>query len=335
MDKDQLLEFINILGVEYQFNDFKHGKVKDIVVECPFAPWHHDFGVDRHLGNASIRVYKLPHLFHCFTCEKGGGPLPVMINALKKSGFDSDKCDKLMKIAVDDVLDFNIISKFSFEPDEDEFDLIRMNAYDPPTSAIYAYLSFRDVDLSVVDKYEIMENVDYMALPMRNFNNKIVGVAKRLITDNPKRKRWVYETTTRADMCLYGEQFFNAADDVVLVEGQIDVLYLDGVIDGVVPLGANGSDLSEYQLNVLKRAGSITIIKDNDKAGDKLKKQLVVQLSECVPLMFEAEIPEEYEDPASTPRDILRESYENRVIIRRKTHGKKLVGRRNSRRRRS
>lgn len=332
MNKTQLIEFISILGVEYRFDDFKHGKVRDVVISCPFAPWHHKFGVDRSLGNASIRVYKLPHLFHCFSCEKGSGPLPKMIEALRKEGFDSDKCDKLMELAQADMMDFTVSDRFAFEPDEEKFDVIRMNAYEPPSSLTYSYLAYRGIDFELIDKYEIQEWKDYMTIPMRNFNNEIVGVAKRLLIDNDKLKRWIYETTTRAERCCFGEHFTVGGDDAILVEGQIDVLYLDGLIDGVIPLGANGSDISDCQVQSLKRMGSLTLMVDNDAGGEKLKKSAIKKLSEYIPLMFEAKIPAEYEDPASTPKDVLKKCFEERVVIRRQTHGKKLVGRRNSRR---
>ena len=330
MDRAQLIEFISILGVEYQLDDFKHDKIKDIVISCPFAQWHHKFGVDKHLGNASIRVGKLPHLFHCFTCKQGGGTLPSMIRALRTDGFSSEKCDKLLELASTDSLDFNMTDKFSFEPDDDKFDVIRMNAYEHPSSAVYSYMLFRDLPFELIDKFEIALWRDYMTLPMRNFNNEIVGVAKRLLFDIPKLKRWIYETTSKAEMCLYGENFMVGGDDAILVEGQVDVLYLDGLIPGVIPLGANGSDLSDYQVSALKRLGSLTLMVDNDAGGEKLKKKTISELSEYIPLMFEAEIPAEYNDPAATPKSVLKECFDNRVVIRRKTHGKKLVGRRNS-----
>lgn len=316
MTRDQLKEFLNILGVRYNFNDYRGKKrnLKNVVIECPFAKWTHDKGVDRHLGNASIRVNKLPHLFHCFSCKTGSGPLNIMVKKLREFGFDNKKCNKLQEI-LESVgeLNFNLMSSFSFEEDdEDEFNVLRMSKYSPPSSDVYNYLNFRGVDTSLVDKYEIQEDDCYMTLPLKNNNDKIVGVAKRLIRDIEGKRRWDNEDGTKSSMCLYGEQFAKAGDDIIIVEGQIDVLYLDSLIPGAIPLGLNGSNFSEYQEFFLKRMGSLTIMTDNDRAGKRVRKNIKNKLSNYIPLMFKVDIPKEYGDPANTPKDVLVECFRER-----------------------
>lgn len=340
MTKKDLIKFLNILGVRYKLDDFRKEYIKNIFIECPFAKWTHERGVDSRLNNASIRVKELPHLFHCFACKEGSGTLTRMVDTLNRHGMSKEKCDKLLELVDDDdELEFGILDALEDSKPTKEFDTSLMDKYSEPSQAIYDYLSYRNVSYHVVDKYGIKQDRNYMAIPMKSSCGEIVGVAKRLAIGE-FGKRWRYEVTSCKELCLFGEQFVRGGDDAFLVEGQIDVLYTDNLIEGVLPLGANGSDLSACQIETLKRLGSLTLLVDRDKGGKFLEDKAIIKLYKDVPMLFKAELSKEGDDPAEVPKETIIESFKNRNVVekkdfddalkrRRKKHGKKLVGRRN------
>lgn len=315
MQKKDLIHFLETLGVQFQVNDFRKSYIRNIVISCPFAKWTHKNGVDRKLGNASILVAEQPHLFHCFSCEQGSGTLGIMLDALLRRGFPEEKHKELVAMLDED--EKNFFSEGLFDGvDTREFNKLRMNKYTAPTTRVYDYLMYRNIAIDCIDKYEILQDGDYLVLPMLDFHKDIVGAAKRLISTDKsdRRKRWLYETGTCSDLCLFGEQFMRGGDDAVLVEGQFDVLYLDGFKPGVIPLGANGNSVSGYQIDVLKRLGSLTVMADGDEGGHKLERSAKKFLSEHIPLLFKAKLPDGT-DPADLPREELVRIFDDRELF--------------------
>jgi len=327
MKREELIKFLNILGVKYQLHDFRKHRIENIVISCPFAHWKHKNGVDKKLGNASIRIEE-PHLFHCFSCETGGGSLGYMVAVLKELGFPEEKCDKLEEMLDEDERDFTWDDGLFGEGETLEFNVEWMARYTPASSRVYDYLIYRGIAIDCIDKFDIQQHGDYLVLPMKDSLGNIVGAAKRLLSTDKddRRKRWLYEKGTCAELCLFGEQFLKGGDDVVLVEGQLDVLHLDGFKDGVRPLGANGSSVSEYQVDILKRVNSLTTMADGDEGGKKLERSVKKYLYDHVPMLFKCELPEG-KDPCDLSREELVELFDNRTVVRRepKSRTKKKV----------
>ena len=238
-----------------------------------------------------------------------------MLDALLRRGFPEEKHKELVAMLDED--EKNFFSEGLFDGvDTREFNKLRMNKYTAPTTRVYDYLMYRNIAIDCIDKYEILQDGDYLVLPMLDFHKDIVGAAKRLISTDKsdRRKRWLYETGTCSDLCLFGEQFMRGGDDAVLVEGQFDVLYLDGFKPGVIPLGANGNSVSGYQIDVLKRLGSLTVMADGDEGGHKLERSAKKFLSEHIPLLFKAKLPDGT-DPADLPREELVRIFDDRELF--------------------
>ncbi len=316
MNREKLIEFLNIMGVKYRLDDFRKHVIENIVISCPFAHWKHKNGVDKKLGNASIRIEE-PNLFHCFSCEQGSGPLGRTVAVLKEFGFPADKCEKLEAMLDEDDKNFSIGEGLFDAKDTREFNLEWMGRYTPASTRVYDYLMYRGIAIDCIDKYDIQQHGDYMVLPMRDSLEKVVGAAKRLLSTDKsdRRKRWLYERGTCADLCLFGEQFLKGGDDVVLVEGQMDVMYMDGFKDGIRILGANGNSVSEYQVNILKRASSLTVMGDGDEGGKKLERSVKKQLLKHVPLLFKCRLPDE-QDPCNLSREELVKLFDSRIVVR-------------------
>jgi 5S rRNA maturation endonuclease (ribonuclease M5) len=83
--------------------------------------------------------------------------------------------------------------------------------------------------------------------------------------------------------------------DVVLCEAEIDALTWESA--GVRAIAVGGANFTDSQADVIKRSPieSLTICADNDKAGEKLRNQVVSKLGVAVKLS-EVRIPHSYKD---------------------------------------
>lgn len=312
MNKNEVIKFVNILGVSYSDKRSNYKRKKHwLTIQCPFAEKTHRLGTDS-TPSAGIRVRPEPNLFNCFTCKMSGSLGDLIEQLLDMDLISEDKFNVLKDLCQDDG-SFYLVEDFLDEKEKKTFNKLRFNKYTPPDSEVISYLSFRKVKSDVIDKYEIMRDGNYIVFPLKNKDGEIVGAAKRKMKG--KGIRWNYEDYSMSDMCLFGEQFFKDGSDVLLVEGHLDVLYTVDLVSGILPLCPNGSFLSRYQESILRRAGSIIIMADEDKAGKKLRKEVIERVGQYVPMMFVAQLPDGA-DPNDLSIEELTEIYDNRKIVK-------------------
>jgi DNA primase len=118
---------------------------------------------------------------------------------------------------------------------------------------------------------------DVATIPIRNVHGELIGITKRHLSwhdknDGPKYRDPKHFPKTKN---LFGSWFAAQADSptVVITEGPLDCIKVWQAGHPAVAL--YGSHVSEHQIHLLRRIGTMSVVLffDNDKAGTKAVKQ--------------------------------------------------------------
>ena len=134
-----------------------------------------------------------------------------------------------------------------------------------------------------------------VAIPLHDANGKLIGYAGRVVDDslitedNPryrfpgerKREGTIFEF--RKTLFLYnGFQIKPPVDDLIVVEGFTGVWWLTqhGLMSVVATMGADCSEKqAELIVSLVKTTGTVWIMPDGDKAGERHAQTLLTQIS--------------------------------------------------------
>lgn len=309
---------------------------------CPFAPFskQHKSGTDSH-PSFGVRVNDTgKSAYHCFACGLSGS-LHDLLFRLKKlhsragqnvAFFDElflwvSNRDREVPLTATSLRErLSAIQELSKEPvlaggilvsprlvvgraiDRDDTvpeDDLRKMAELPPEAL--AYIEGRKISPKTIWSFGLKWHEDSrrIAIPIRDFKQRLVGISGRSIAGEQKRKFLHSEGFVR-DFYLYGEHLCRdgGREHGVVVEGFFDVMYLRQ--HGYNAVGVMGTHLSGVQREKLVRFfGSLTIIPDGDDAGivaaDRMRHALSKRISVRVAKPLPGRDPDDY-----TPEELLR-----------------------------
>ncbi len=134
-----------------------------------------------------------------------------------------------------------------------------------------------------------------VAIPLRNMSGQLIGYAGRVVDDatisddNPryrfpaKRKRDDRVLEFKKTLFLYnGHRFASPRENLGVVEGFPSVWWLhqNGFPNVVATMGAECSDeQADLIVNLVRPRGTVWIVPDGDKAGEKLAQSLLLKVS--------------------------------------------------------
>lgn len=290
---------------------------------CPNEGDHNN-GVDR---SPSFGVEINPSgfsKFQCYACSLKG----IFEYYAKQRGIDVET-----GIFIDNPKDYFYKPKYGynlFEKKNSELCFLSENSLGSFIGAVPQYFLDRGFEIRVAKAWELGYDRKYQRLTftVRDRKNRLLGVLGRTINDHKaKYINYNYDTVNHClvpwidydrhddfirfpkSAVLYGEHmidFSGIAENrryIVVCEGPTDTLKLWQY--GFVSVSVLGSSISDFQLStlldLLPNGYGIMIGSDSDKAGNKLKNQLLRNLAGKVPL-YVPEFPEG-KDPADLTKD--------------------------------
>lgn len=339
MTPDQVEDVVRQLGcTKVNINNPKH-----VVSSCPFAKFTHEKGRDRRPsfyvkynndienGEDGIPGYK------CQTCGKKGSILNLIYELYLLTGdFEQDIYDfikdctspsentllnKLKKVKSFYKGDKSEISIKEFKSNIKKLDEKILSLYfqDLPQN-VYKYLkgSERKLTDETIAIWEISwhEDTGYIAIPIRDLQNNLVGVTGRLFETLEKKEKqekygykipkYLHSENMPCLEVLFGEHRIINNRRCYLVEGHFDVIFLWQCGYRNV-LGVMGSELSEFNARKITQLfDEVIIISDNDKAGEKARKQWQLLLQDRVRVIIAK--PMDGKDPNSSSLESIQNS---------------------------
>ena len=296
MTGEELKEFMRMMGSqrvkEYTTN---------VIGDCPFAPFSHDGGTDKK-PSFSIKKDAIKSVGKCFSCGEKGTVLQLAKSFAERTG-DYSPVDYVRQAEMIGIhKDFNIktfatmkhnsFKEMDFkgmyykepefnENNIDEMDWTKIERY---MGQVPRYILTRGISIDTCKKYKIGHDKKRTAVifPMIDRRMRLVGYTLRKYKGFPK---YLHSTGMKKSLFLYGEHIIrNKVDELIIVEGHIDVLKLNQF--GYNVLGIQGSSVSDVQknkiLDVVSEKGIIYIMSDGDSAGRKLASELNDKLKERI-----------------------------------------------------
>lgn len=275
---------------------------------CPFAPWKHKDGVDRH-PSFFVKIEEMgSSCYHCFSCESKG-LLSFMLKDLVGLGQDipADLVTKVGKaeksnqsgagIAALNMFGFDVekklIQKTHAVWDEEEIA--------PYMGKTHRYVLDRGVSILTAKAFEIGYDADKkrVVFPIRRRDKKLVGAMTRSLDDLGSRYLPLFPF--KKSLFLYGEDklvdsgkltYTEAAvaglpanSAVIVMEGMFDVMRCFDFGYSYNVVGLMTSNMSKAQAATLREVGRpVYLMTDWDIAGVRGRESCLEYLFGKVPV---------------------------------------------------
>lgn len=148
-----------------------------------------------------------------------------------------------------------------------------------------------------------------IVFPVRRTNGTLIGLTGRDVTDTSDRKYHNYSGLKRSEV-LFGEHLLKPDEPVVIVEGQIDAILVDGAtgIASVAPLGEGFSEKHVKKIMDMNPP-YVILFPDNDSAGRVQASKVAHALEER--FFIQLAVPPPGKDPGDLTPDEIREHIDN------------------------
>lgn len=320
MDADDIIMACGLMGLAY--GPARGVTVGNISIACPVAIKNHG---DENDQNLSCSVsFGSRSLAKCFSsnCQFHGSFMRLLkdaaalrpnnepLRAFIKSFAKSEQFDISAEIA-------SIES--SYEPNrEEDKPKPRVDPLAIPESVLanfdfdrHPYAVTRGITQVAWERWGLCFDpaLKRIVFPVRRRNGTLVGLTGRDVTGVSDRKYHNYVGLKRSEV-LFGEQLLNQDQPLVIVEGQIDAILVDGAtgIPSVAPLGEG---FSPTHVRIVSDANPayVVLFPDNDSAGRVQASKIAYALDGR--FFLQLAVPPEGKDPGDLTPDEIRECVEN------------------------
>lgn len=150
------------------------------------------------------------------------------------------------------------------------------------SDVVLDYIKRRGISAETAKKHNVKESVDYEGNPCLAFeyyeNGKRVLIKYRNLKKGKDKSYW---QAGGGKPVLYGIDNIDTDKTLVIVEGEFDKLAINeageqNVVS--VPFGSNNMQWIEENFDILEQIDSFIIWSDNDKAGQKMQKEILKRL---------------------------------------------------------
>lgn len=253
-------------------------------ISCP-NPGH----IDR---NPSCSVNMTTGLWNCFACGTAGDLITLGRIVLKK---DRSEVEQLLKPSTAESLLAVVQRKISnMAPRQSKKSIELPGPYDPgPLTALrrrgFAQETLERWGVRYVHKEQLQGKKNEftiahtIAIPIRDANGRLLCWCYRKTDDSPGwQPRYMYTPEVPVAELWFGLQHHAKADEIVIVEGALDTMWLDQC--GVPALGLLGSQMTNRKLGYLLRYRRATIMGDLDSAGANSVQRIGEALASRMPV---------------------------------------------------
>jgi len=258
-------EILEKAGVEIKSETDSH-----LICICP-NPAHKDI-------HPSFSVNKYAGCYHCFGCGISGNWMELLKLLKVKATFTPKLTPPRKSKVITD------LSKFW------------------RGKRVERFRKDRNFSREIIQQFEVLEDNEFLIFPVRDKNNKILGIIKRA-------GRHFYTYLPRGGV-LYGVQFIKRGKEVILTEGITDVMRATEY--GYQAVGLLTNRISKKQKKVLSTlTDKVIIALDYDPSGRKGSTQVYNSLKGSVDI-FVVRLTENKKDLGQLNKKEMEEMMKNR-----------------------
>jgi len=284
VDRDLILQLAGILG---STKDNEHSA--NVRLQCPLAPATHAKGTDRHPAWSVRVVPDGPSPTMCWACDTAGTLEQVLEKAVELVGgpeleaglaFVKENDGGGLQAAMTRLR----IADRDVKPEKDAIE-----PWEPKKLSRYVARCGRTVSQYVLDRGLVAGDIQRwrigydegptlvgqsyiryrVVFPIWDETGALVGASMRTVVDEPPKYR-DWPMTPKGDV-FYGEHRIDTTrDEVVIVEGILDVVMASRYLPNVVGLLGANTGMGETRLEKLRRwTRRVTLVLDADQAGSE------------------------------------------------------------------
>ena len=287
-----------------QYLTINYQSLTEYACYCPFHS---------NTDSPSFFVNKGTGLYHCFNpdCGKKGNFHSLVKHITGKDiVLDAQVSESELDAAIRDI-DKTTEENIEFDV---ALEKITINYENEEEVAKLQYLIDRGFHPAVLQHFEVTYSAKQqrIVIPLRDETYKVVGFIGRT-TDPDVKMRYMYSEGLPKSSILFNLNNAKHYPNVFVTEGSLDCIKVHqaGFPNVVSTLGAS---LATHQIELLnKYFNEITILSDNDAAGESMKKAIMNSCSRKT--IYSVIYPEGKKDPGECTENEIREMISGRIDI--------------------
>ncbi|MEO0271501.1 MAG: toprim domain-containing protein [candidate division WOR-3 bacterium] len=245
----------------------------ETIASCPFAPWTHKSGRDRHPSfGVNMLLNDGKGVYHCFACGKSGTVRSMILDYCNISGAPKSLFEEFLKeLEVEYSVDIGLIkrNKYSeeFRIPEDEVEeynrLLQQKRY-------HTIFYENNIFAPTVERWGAAVGDDKIIFPVKNRLDKILFFVYRWL--NNSMPKYTVSKGAKTKSSVYGMNMINVISEnpIIVVEGILDCMYIEQM--GFNSIAIFGVFIDDKQIDIIRSispSDSISIVFDDDEAGKK------------------------------------------------------------------
>jgi DNA primase len=276
---------VEVLTTQYGLDGEEHGD--EFLLTCP-NPGHSD-------SHPSCGVNLKTGLFHCFACGVGGDliRLGTLVLGLSREAVEEalkpHSTEALLSVVQRKLGNLRLTTMPSRKKD------IKLPG--PYRSGPLDALLERDFREDTLQKWGVrfclreelqgkkgpFEIRNSIAIPIRDADGNLLCWCYRATKDSPGwQPKYLYTPEVDISRFWFGLQHNSKSENVVVVEGALDAMWLDQC--GFPALALLGSQMPEAKIKQLQRYKSVTILGDRDASGAIMVQKIGNILGDRMPV---------------------------------------------------
>ncbi len=283
MHKDSIRVFLTALKSKVMPVQSRAGWV---IAACPFAPWRHDGGVDKHPSFAVKVKEGGQSMYNCFSCSSHGDLGDMVQDLVLLLSEDKDKKQYDFRTALQLIAaeedEFDMVIKEYKEADnnDDEIHIFAewwLDSFVPATQSHKAvkYLMQRGLNMDTIEDLDIRwdSSQKRVCFPIRDWDGFLVGLHGRSVKKNDTLRYYAYGFHEKRNKVPWvGESRIDPDKMVVLCEGPFDMAAIYPVYPNVIC--SNSASMAKAKVKRIRDLGDIVTLYDHGKGGDAARKAL-------------------------------------------------------------
>lgn len=243
----------------------------EVTASCPFAPWLHERGRDRHPSfGVNMLLNDGNGVYHCFACGKSGTVYSMVKDYCELSGKDFWQFKKILEeLKVEyavDISKLNKEEKFEVPKEEiEEYEAAKKRQIYPDI------LRYNNIFPETIANWEIAATENKIIFPVKNRLDNILFFVYRWLSGGSSK--YTVSKGARSKSAVFGLNMVDVLDEnkpIIIVEGILDAIYLNQL--GFNSVAIFGVYLDYQQLDIIRSispSDRVGIIFDDDEAGQE------------------------------------------------------------------
>ena len=245
----------------------------ETMASCPFAPWLHSGGTDRHPSfSVNMILNDGKGVYHCFACGKSGTVRMLIEDYCDISGESQYKYKKFLdSLESEYTIDIAKLNKNNKKEElvipkeeiEHYYDCLDKMRY-------HEFFIKENIKPDTIQRWEIAIDNNKIIFPVKNRRGDIEFFVYRWLIEN--MPKYTVSNNAKTKSAIFGADMLNVIDEepIVITEGIIDTIYIEQL--GFNSVAIFGVFMDNKQVDLIRSYSSfdiISVVFDDDDAGNK------------------------------------------------------------------